>query len=423
MDNFKLYQLAHNSLVNLATEEGINASGKDDVFGCIFGRDTALTVLKILRAHKKQQSPALLEISKRALLTLVKLQGVQSNIESGEQPGKFIHEFRRTDFDHLLTGERPWFIYPDGLMRNYDSIDATPLTLIALYRYWEATSDDEFLLTVLPAVEAGLNWIVTFGDIDKDQLLEYEFGKDRRFGGLSVHSWTDSHQSMIKPDGNFPSYPIAPVEVQAFAWLALKLWGNFYTNQSPTFAHKIISFADRMKKKFNQKFIFKDYGIFFGAQALDGGKNQIQTVTGNPLLCFWAAYESNEKVESIIKDRYIPGFVKRAFLPDMFIEDAGIRTMSALAPSFNPNQDSYHNGSFWPILNGLVIEGLENFGFSGEAEKLKKASLQPFLHFNSPVELYIKNTDGYSQYRSSTGQISCQEQAWSAAAILDMTTP
>ncbi len=422
MDNLKLYQLAHDSLLNLATEEGINASGKNDIYGCVFGRDTALTVLKILRAHKKQPNTALLEISKRALLSLVKLQGTEVNIESGEQPGKFIHEFRKTDFGHLLSGERPWYVYPDGLMRNYDSIDATPLALIALYKYWEATQDNGFLLAVLPAVEAGLNWIVTYGDIDKDQLLEYEFPEERRFGGLSVHSWTDSHQSVIRHDGTFPAYPIAPIEVQGFAWLALKLWGDFYLTQSPTFAHKIISFADAVKRKFNQKFIFKDYGIYFGAQALDGRKSQIQTVTGNPLLCLWAAYQGNGRVESIVDERYIPGFIKRTFLPDMFIEDAGIRTMSALAPNFNPNQDSYHNGSFWPILNGLAIEGLENFGFVEEAEKLKTASLKPFAHFSSPVELYIRNAEGYSRYCNAHGQTSCQDQAWSAAALLDMTT-
>lgn len=417
MDRNHLYQLAHNSLINLATEDGINASGKEDLFNCIFGRDTALTVLKILRAHQKQPSPKLLEISKKALQTMTTLQGTEINIESGEQPGKFIHEFRRVNFDHLLRGEKPWYVYPDGLMRNYDSLDSTPLTLIAIYRYWEITQDNEFLLAVLPTVEAGLNWMVTFGDLDKDQLLEYEFAKERRFGGLNVHSWTDSNQSMLKQDGTFPTYPIAPIEVQSFAWLALKLWSNFYLDQSLIFSHKLSSYADSMKKQFNEKFIFKENGLFYGAQALDGEKIQLRTITANPLLCLWAAY----KTESIIDSRYIKDFIQRAFLPDMFLEDAGLRTMSALAPNFNPNEDSYHNGSFWPILNGLIVEGLENFEFLEESQKLQQASLLPFLHFTSPVELYIRNGQGYALYQSSHGQISCQDQAWSAAALLDLT--
>lgn len=421
METRKLYQLVYQSLLELATDEGINASGKDEVFGCIFGRDSAITILKILRAHSKKPQPKLLEISRRALLTLTHLQGKEFNIESGEQPGKFIHEFRRSKFDHLTALEKPWFIYPDQTLRNYDSIDSTPLSLIAIFKYWETTQDNEFLLTVLPSVEAGLNWIVSFGDIDKDGLIEYELPENRRFGGLNVQSWTDSHQSILRPDGRMPSYPIAPIEAQAFAWLALKLWSDFYQDQSPVFAKKLLTFANRLKEKFNHHFTFEDQGLSFGAQALDGEKNQIKTITANPLLALWAAYTKDGKTECIVDSKLIPDWVARAFEPDMFIEDAGIRTMSSLSPTFNPSQDSYHNGSFWPMVNGLIAEGLGNFGFFKEAARLKTAALLPLTHFQTPIELYNRNNQGYCEYLSPSGQKGCRVQAWSAAAFLDMT--
>ena len=41
-----LRNLSYNSLLELATDEGINASGKQDVYSCIFGRDSAITILK-----------------------------------------------------------------------------------------------------------------------------------------------------------------------------------------------------------------------------------------------------------------------------------------------------------------------------------------------------------------------------------------
>lgn len=421
MDNQKLYQLAQQSLLDLICEDGINASGRDEVFGCIFGRDSAITILKILRAHTRQPLPEFLEVCKKALLNLVSLQGKEFNIECGEQPGKFIHEFRKNKYEHLTTCPNPWFICADGTMRNYDSIDSTPLTLIALYKYWQITQDNEFLITVLPAVEKGLNWIITFGDLDKDYLLEYDFPIIRRFGGLSVQSWTDSHQSLINKAGLMPKYPIAPIEVQAFAWLAFKLWANFYFTQSPKFAHNLIHHAEKLKDKFNDKFIFKNQGLFFGTQALDGNKNQIKTVTANPLLCLWASYFDNGKIDCIIDQIFIQNFIERAFQKDLFVDDAGIRTMSSLSPTFNPNRDCYHNGSFWPMLNGLIFEGLENFGFLEHAAKLKQASLLPLLHFGTPIELYIREENGYSEYCSPTGQVSCHQQAWSAAALLDMT--
>lgn len=424
MNHHRLHRLAYQSLIDLATEEGINASGQTEAYGCIFGRDSAITVLKILRAHSHHPSPKLLEISRRTLLTLASLQGKTINQESGEEPGKFIHELRRSKYEHLLAGEKPWFVYPDGILRNYDSIDSTPLGLIAFYKYWQTTWDDKFLLTVLPIIKKGLLWIMTYGDKDKDSFLEYDFPPTRKFGGLVVQSWTDSHESILNAKGRMPKYPIAPIEAQSFAWLALKLWADFYTIDSYEFAQTLKDHAKKLKDRFNKKFIFPSQGFNFGAQALDGNNKQVKTITANPLLCLWAAYEREGNVESILDKEFTEDFVRRAFLPDLFVKDAGIRTMSSLSSTFNPNQDSYHNGSFWPVLNGLIVEGLENFGFISQAEKLKKATLLPLEYFGYPIELYIKNEvdNSYCEYLSSGGQTSCHEQAWSAATLLDLTS-
>jgi len=413
-----LRQAFQKSLLDLSTSEGINASGKEDVFGCIFGRDSAITVLKILRAREHHPSLKLLEISQRALLTLVQLQGKETNKESGEEPGKFIHEYRKEKLERFQQMNPPWYIYPDNTIKNYDSIDSTPLTLIALYKYWQITGDSQFLVTVLPAVEAGLNWIITFGDLDKDVLLEYKLDPKRKHGGLSVQSWTDSNEALENEKGKMPEYPIAPIEAQAFAWLALRLWGDYYLNQNPSFAKKLLSEARSLKEEFNKKFIIKDSGLFYGVQALDGYKKPIKTITANPLLCLWAAVRIGKRVESILDTELIDQFVKRGFKSDLFVPDAGIRTMSSTSKTFNPNQDSYHNGSFWPMLNGLIIEGLENFGYMKKASKLRKASIKPLVHFGTPIELYIKKGDKFLEYKNE-GQTSCKVQAWSAAAALD----
>ncbi len=422
MNYHKLHQLAYRSLIELSTKEGINASGKDEVYGCVFGRDSAITVLKILRANNRRATPELLEICRKALKTLVKYQGKIINPESGETPGKFIHELRKSKYGHLTKGEKPWYVYPDKILRNYDSIDSTPLTLIAIYKYWQTTNDNKFLLSVLPAVELGLYWLIGYGDLNKDGFLEYNFPATRKFGGLLVQSWTDSHESLINTEGRLPKYPIAPIEAQALCWLALKLWADYFLlTSSDLLAKKLKDQAEKIKTNFNKEFIIKDQGLFYGAQALAGEENKIKTITANPLLCLYAAYQKDEKPECILDDKYLPDFVKRAFLPDMFVPGAGIRTMSSLSPTFNPNRDSYHNGSFWPMLNGLIVEGLENFGFLKEAKKLRESSLKPLEHFGYPIELYIKDKDEYLEYLSGSGQTSCHQQAWSAAAILDMT--
>ncbi len=436
MSNSTLRNIVLNCIFNLSTDEGIYASGKNEVYGCIFGRDSAITILKILKAiqnvnaFSSQERELLFTICRRSLLTLVNLQGTKEIIESGEEPGKFIHEYRKNNYQRLLSLENPWYIYPDGIMRNFDSIDSTPLCLIALYRFWKLTEDSSFLMKILPAVDKGLTWIMEYGDKDHDYLLEYEFHKSRKFGGLRVQSWTDSHESLLSADGIFPVYPIAPVEVQGYAWLALRLWSNFYADHSSNYvrnknySQKLLQFAKNMKNTFNKMFLFKDQEYYFTAQAINGHKQQIQTITGNPLLLLWASYSSeSEATESILSTKYVNDLVNRSFQNDLFDPTAGIRTMSTRSETFNGSQNSYHNGSFWPKLNGLSHEGLVKWKFSTHARLLREATLTPIKYFESPIELYIKTQDAtFIEYKSPTGQVSCRQQAWSAASILDLVT-
>ncbi len=433
MDYTGLRSRIYLNLLDLATDDGINASGRDEIYGCIFGRDSAITILKILKVTAQQQAQSyydvqeLQQMCRRALLKLTTLQGTKTVPESGEEPGKFIHEYRKEKYEHLLKWEKPWYVYPDGILRNYDSLDSTPLALIAIYRYWEQTRDDAFLLSVLSSVEAGLNWIITYADLDKDQLVEYELPADRPYGGLPVQSWTDSPESIKKADGTMPIYPIAPVEVQGYTWLALKLWADFYKDEnqygnSQRFGIKLAKQAEAMKKKFNELFLFESEGHMFPAQALDGAKNQLRTVTGNPLLLLWATYTKDGKNEVILEEKYVADLIARSFKEDLFDHEAGVRTMSTLSATYDASENSYHNGSFWPKLNGMSHEGLVNWGYEMEATLLKEATLKPIVYFNSPVELYMKDGNGGYKVFSGNGQTGCLVQAWSAAATLDLLT-
>ena len=434
----RLRELALESFKELAPNGIINASSKAEVYGCLFGRDALLTALQVLDACQvpgylnQSENRWLLSIVKNTLVKLVELQGKESNIESNEQPGKCIHEFRTEGHERLTQRpvnpekrwENPWYVYPDGTLRNYDSIDATPLLLITLHRYLEATHDNTFLTQALPAAEAALNWIISYGDMDKDSLLEYEFHPQRQHGGLLVQSWADSHESLHQADGRLPKYPIKPVEVQGYAWLALKLWGDFYADRSPAFAQKLTSQAQAMKQQFNKSFIFNDpeTDLYYAAQALDGDNQQIRTITADPLILLFASYTHPDKhVESIVEDQYIPDLVQRAFKEDLFDPKLGIRTMSTQSRTFNPNPDSYHNGPAWMKQNWEIYSGLRQRGYSDQAKKLAQAALKPLLHFGTPVELSNRDETGrYIRYKSNSGQEGCSIQAWTAGAVLDI---
>src|SRR6185437_15082746 len=128
MSKEHLWDIGYSALRELETEQGILASGKEEIFGCIFGRDSLITTLEMLRAYERTGDAYLLALAHKVLTNLIALQGKEVNIESGEEPGKCIHEFRPSNHGHL-TGhsEHPWYVYPDDVMRNYDTVDATPL--------------------------------------------------------------------------------------------------------------------------------------------------------------------------------------------------------------------------------------------------------------------------------------------------------
>lgn len=423
-----LYANAYDSILELADDQGIAASSRQEAYGCLFGRDSAISILKLLEVYRKHPDEKLLAICRRTLLTHTLLQGKNYVLESGEEPGKFIHEFRQSNYERLINRPKPWYVYPDKILRNYDSVDSTPLLLLAYYRYWQVTQDHEFLLRVLPNVEAGLHWLVTDGDKDRDFLIEYELPSERTHGGLVVQSWTDSHACLASIDGKFPNYPIAAVEVQAIAWATLKTWSVFFANrpENMELARKLEYFATHLKRRFNEAFLIRDDKgkVVYAHQALDGFKNPISTVTGNPLLCLWAIFQKADGQNEAIIDRVtMHALVERAFQNDMFDELAGIRTMSMLSPTFDPSTQSYHNGSFWPFLNGLIYEGLVKWGFHAHASALRTASLAPLNHFGCPIELYCSVEPGkYSEYISPTGKKGCRTQAWTAASILDWLT-
>jgi len=420
MQSAQLRKLMYKTLEDLSSDEILLASAKDEVYGALFGRDSTITILKVIKVLEHHPNDKLKAVCRKTLLKLIGLQGKIKNGKTGEEPGKFIHEFRTEKYEHLISGTFPWFLHHDKTLKNYDSIDSTPLALIAIYKFYKLTKDEEFLSQAIKPVRYGLKWILKYADRDADGLIEYSFSARRKFGGLKVQSWTDSVESVQQADGTFPKYPIAPVEAQAYAWLATHLWADYFKKYDLEFSLTLRSFARNIKKTFNKKYKIEDQGLVYFAQALDGDKKQIKTITANPLLALWSSYEKHGKHQSIIKRKYLADVIKRSFQKDMFVKDSGIRTMSSLSPTFNPNQDSYHNGSFWPFLNGLVYEGLVNFGFIEQALMLKRATLKPIKHFQTPIELYVKDKGGYKEYKNGNGQVSTRYQAWSAAAILHL---
>ena len=416
----QLWELGLQTIQELEVDRGILASGRDEVYGCIFGRDSLLTSLSLLRLEQQDQKTLFLPLVRKVLANLASLQGTAVNIESGEEPGKCIHEFRPGDHDRLTKhAVRPWFVYPDDEMSNYDSVDSTPLFLMTAHAYLIASNDQTFIDSIMPNIKAALGWLLTYGDSNGDGFIDYRFHPDRSHGGLTVQSWMDSAESIFYEDSDVqPSYPIAPVEVQAYAYVALRHWSDFFQVQDADLALVLSTRAQSLKKKFNDAYVLLRDKSTSLAYALDGEGYALKTPRSSMGHCLWAVYRKDEDSapESILDERFIADIARRLLARDMFVPRAGIRTLSSRSRRFDPM--SYHNGSIWPHDTAMIASGLENFGYREEARRVRTALISAYTHFKTPIELFAYSKGRFREYRDERGGGACRKQAWSAASLL-----
>ncbi|KKR20814.1 MAG: Amylo-alpha-16-glucosidase [Parcubacteria group bacterium GW2011_GWE2_39_37] len=417
-----IYRLGIDTIKSLEVEKGILASGKKEIYGCIFGRDSLVTSLKLLRAYNYKKEDYFLTLVRKILLGLAELQGKDINIESGEEPGKCIHEFRISEHEHLtIRGIPPWYVYPDNTMRNFDSVDATPLFLIAIYRYWQKTKDKKFMQKIIDHVVSAINWIMVFGDINKDGFIDYQMHLQRKRGGLITQNWMDSSEAIFHEDSENIIYPIAPVEAQGYSYLALRLWAKYFSrrHRADVDVSALNKKASKLKKDFNKIFIVSaNPENFKMAHALDGNHKPLVSLRSSIGHVLWSCMnlQDDKKIDGILYRKYVGLLVKKILEPEIFEETAGIRTLGKKSRAFDAN--SYHNGSIWPHDNSLIAEGMENYGFIKEANRVREAEFMAWQHFGTPIELFVFFEGKYKEYRSTHGQIACRTQAWSAASMI-----
>lgn len=417
----QLWDVGFVSLRELEAPQGILASGRDEAYGCVFGRDSLITSMTLLDVYDRTQETYFLDLVRKVLLNLGALQGREINIESGEEPGKMIHEYRPDRHEHLTgNAESPWYLYDDGIMRNYDTVDATPLFLMTVHRYYRATGDREFVELLLPNVRAALRWMEEYGDSNGDGFIDYRFHPERKHGGLVTQSWMDSTESVFFEESDErPAYPIAPVEAQAYAYYALRAWADFFAGDDGALSEGLSARADDLKKKFNTAFIVQGKrGRISLAFALDGNGRQLVSPRSSMGHCLWASWQSEQGAmpDSIIDAEIVPHIARRLLMPDLYVPRAGVRTLSVRSRAYDP--DSYHNGSIWPHDTAIVADGLEKVGFREEAKRVRASLMNVYAHFKTPLELFVYRQGKYHEYCGPSGQGACRNQAWSVASLL-----
>lgn len=423
-----LWQLAYSSIQALEDERGIVASSRSEVYGAVFGRDSLITGLKLLEVYEKTRDAYLLSIVRKILDSLSALQGKELVIESGEEPGKIIHEFRPEGHEHLTSPSATrtiegaaWYLYPDEVMRNYDTVDATPLYLMLMHQYRELTGDTAFIESHIEHITAALEWLLTYGDTNGDGFIDYRFHPDRSSGGLRVQSWMDSTESLFfEESDDVPQYPIAPVEVQAYAYVALRAASTMLEPFNASLSAIAHDRALQLQEKFNETFVLGARGEHVAlACGLSGDGRLLVSPRSSMGHVLWATFKEADATPSrVLSPAYVEGVGRRLLAPDLFVPQAGVRTLSTQSKRYDPI--SYHNGSIWPHDTAILAEGLRRAGMHEEAKVVREALLTAYEHFMTPIELFGFVGDGYVEYTTPQGGKACRVQAWSAASLLSL---
>ena len=292
-------------------------------FMTVFGRDTLITSLQTLVFGP--------ELAIGALRSLAALQAVEDDPAIDAEPGKILHELRRG------KAATSWFpIY-------YGSVDSTPLFLVLLSEVWRWTGDAAIVKELEPAARAALAWIDDYGDRDGDGFVEYE---RRAPHGLANQSWKDSGDSQRFRDGRLAATPIAPAEVQGYAYdariraaeLADRVWDD------PDLAIRLRESAGALRDRFNEAFWVEDRGTY--ALALDGDKQRVDSLCSNLGHLLWSGIVPASRIDQ----------VAAALAGPELWTGWGVRTMGSAEAAYNPL--SYHNGTVWPHDTAIAAWGL-----------------------------------------------------------------
>lgn len=354
-------------------------------FATLFGRDSIITALQTLAFD-----PA---IAEQTLRLLAKYQGQRVDHWRDEQPGKILHSLRIGEMARSgLVPHNPY----------YGSVDATPLFLVLVARHAAWRGSLELFSSLRSNIEAALEWIDEYGDLNRDGYIEYASSSKR---GIINQGWKDSGDAIVSEDGRLADPPVALVEVQGYVYMAkVELAELFRRVGERERADQLLRQAEQLRNRFNEDFWLNDKGTF--ALALQKGGKPAAVVTSNPGHALWAgivdAGKAKRTVECLMSEDMFTGW--------------GVRTLSTRERRYNPI--GYHLGAVWPHDNSLIAAGFRRYGFDFEAARILSAMIDAALHFehNRLPELFA----GFSRNEYGVPvryPVACHPQAWAAGSM------
>ena len=392
----RLQRLADRAFSDLSSLRIADRTSPDDVFLAagapwfytMFGRDSLIAARMLLPVDRS--------LAEGTLRALAARQGTVVDEETAEQPGKILHEVRRTD---LAVGDDGTHLPPV----YYGTIDATPLWICLLHDTWRAGMPDTEVNALLDNLEAALRWLGDYGDSDGDGFLEY---LDTTGHGLANQGWKDSGDSIRWHDGTIAEGPIALCEVQAYAYEAALSGAALLDAFGRPGGEHWRSWAGALKQRFRTTFWVEDDRGRFPALALDARKRPVDSVSSNIGHLLGTGLLDAEEQRTV---------VHRLLDPTMY-SGYGIRTLSTTNGAYWPLR--YHAGSVWSHDTAVVIDGMLRDGFTDEAARVAEGLLRAAEGFDYRLPELFGGHPSDRVWPPVPYPASCRPQAWAATSVV-----
>jgi glycogen debranching enzyme len=353
-------------------------------FATQFGRDAIITALQTLWVNP--------QLAAGVLGFLASTQATEDSAFRDSQPGKIMHETRRGEMAALKE-------VPFG--RYYGGVDTTPLFVMLAGAYESRTGDRTLVDRIWDALMAATGWIEKRLAASPTGFLDYARGEKC---GLVNQAWKDSHDSMFHEDGRFPDGPLAVVEVQGYAYAALKCMSELAMRRGDEErATAWLQKAEALRISIEERFWVPQMQYY--AIAVDGDGTPCRVFASNAGHLLYCGVPSDEHA----------ALVAAQLMSGRFSSGWGIRTLAEHEPRYNPM--SYHNGSIWPHDTAICAAGISRYGGRANVVQILNEVFETANQFGMRLPELLCGFPRIAGQGPAPYPVACLPQAWASGAV------
>lgn len=355
---------------------------RDHVRFGLFGRDLLITARLLEEPN----------LTRDVLRFVAGTLGVKQDPNTGEEPGRGLHEFERVEMRSRGT--------------RYDAIDVTPLFLVVAHEHYVATHDTLLVNELAASLASGIRFM-------EAHLVDGMFVEDPSYAGASGYAlratyWKDSQL----PGRVDPAYPVTYTLVQAQAVAAFRAAAALaQTNQNiHASPEELAALAVRARDVLFQRLWDSALDVPFIAQDQQGPISGISSDMLH-MLAFLEPGDLSERHRNAID-----------MAAQQLATPYGYRTLAPGHRDYDPH--AYHLGAIWPFEQAIIARGAEDHGLPRVREVANRV-IEALETEGFPELVYWSEGSPIENALAVPGQ-GCDLQLWTLAvpsALLALEEP